>query len=396
MLFSCSEHHQSHPDDTGENMETVMLKRLTLTLAIAALVACDGETETPTAQQTPVESAAAPVAATPAPSPAAAGCEDEQGVTYICGPQGAEDLLSLDSTNLILASGMSNAGAGVPGHMYLIDPSTQEVTELVHGGNFSQAHDTALFPGCPGPLNLDNFSVHGLSVAETAPQTWSVYTTSHGEREAIEVYDLWLGGAEPTLTWKGCVVLPENTFSNSVARLEDGGFVVTKMMDPTQGFASIQSGGITGNVFEWHPGGEVVAVEGTELSGANGIAVSPDERFMYVAAFGTREIVKFDRSTTPIGKETVVVDIVPDNIRWGADGKLLTAGGNAPAEGCQGPACATGWSVLEIDADTLEVTRVGGADQAAALQGVSTALQLGSDIWVGTFNGDRVGYFTRQ
>jgi hypothetical protein len=52
--------------------------------------------------------------------------------------------------------------------------------------------------------------------------------------------------------------------------------------------------------------------------------------------------------------------------------------------------------VLEIDADTLEATRVGGADQTAALQGVSTALQLGSELWVGTFNGDRVGYFTRQ
>ena len=33
------------------------------------------------------------------------------------------------------------------------------------------------------------------------------------------------------------------------------------------------SGEITGNVFEWHPGGEVTAVEGTELSGANGIEI---------------------------------------------------------------------------------------------------------------------------
>ena len=124
--------------------------------------------------------------------------------------------------------------------------------------------------------------------------------------------------------------------------------------------------------------------------------MSPDDRYIYVAAFGTREIVKFDTSMTPIGKETVTVDIVPDNIRWGTDGKLLTAGGNAPAEGCQGPACQTGWSVLEIDAETLDVTRVGGADQTAALQGVSTALQLGSNLWVGTFNDDRIAFFARQ
>lgn len=380
-------------------MQTEMLKRLTLAVTLAGLTACGGDNDTTPAQDTaPAQQTPAP-AATPPPqaaAPAANDCEGEQGLTYICGLQGAEDLLSLESANLILASGMSNANANVPGHMYLIDPATHDVTELVHAANFTQAHDTAMFPECPGPLNLANFSVHGLSVAETAPQTWSVYTTSHGEREAVEVYELSLAGADPALTWKGCVVLPDNTFSNSVARLADGGFVVTKMMDPAQGFGSIQSGGITGNVFEWHPGGEVTAVEGTELSGANGIAVSPDERYLYVAAIGSREIIKFDTSVMPIGKETVAVDIAPDNVRWGTNGKLLTAGGNAPAEGCQGAACQTGWSVLEVDPESLEVTRIGGADQNATLQGVSTALQVGSDIWVGTFNGDRVGYFTRQ
>ncbi|HEY0962005.1 MAG TPA: SMP-30/gluconolactonase/LRE family protein [Pseudomonadales bacterium] len=384
-------------------MHTVKLKRSTLALFIATLAACGGnDTEAPPAQ--PQSTQPAPVAATPpaatppaAPPASVAGdCAGEQGLTYICGVQAAEDLLSLDSANLVLASGMSDANANVPGHMYLIDTATKEVTELVQGPNFTQAHDTTMFPDCPGPLNLQDFSVHGLSVAEIAPQTWSVYTTSHGEREAVEVYELSLAGAEPALAWKGCVVLPENTFSNSVARLNDGGFVVTKMMDPAQGFASIQSGGITGNVFEWHPGGEVMAIDGTELSGANGIAVSPDERYIYVAAFGSREIVRFDTSTMPIGKEAVSVDIVPDNVRWSDDGKLLVAGGNAPQEGCEGAACQTGWSVIEVDPETLEVTRIGGADQNAALQGVSSALQVDGNIWVGTFNGDRVGYFARE
>ncbi|MGV3593107.1 MAG: SMP-30/gluconolactonase/LRE family protein [Gammaproteobacteria bacterium] len=379
-------------------MQTDMLKRTTLALLITTLAACGGnDDEAPPAQ--PQGAQPPPVAVTQEPAPAdtaTADCAGEQGLTYICGVQGAEDLLSLDSANLILASGMSDASANVPAHMYLIDPATHEVSELVHGSGFSQAHDTAMFPSCPGPLNLENFSVHGLSVTETAPQTWSIYTTSHGEREAIEVYELSLAGAAPALTWKGCVVLPENTFSNSVARLNDGGFVVTKMMDPAQGFASIQPGAITGNVYEWHPGGEVTAIEGTELSGANGIAVSPDERYIYVAALGSREIVRFDTSTMPIGKETVSVDIVPDNIRWNDDGKLLAAGGNAPPKGCTGAACQTGWSVVEVDPETLSVTRVGGADQNAALQGVSSALQVGGNIWVGTFNDDRVGYFARQ
>lgn len=372
-------------------MRTYLPKKLLLAAALATLAACSGEPETPSAPATPPPAAQAPVAATEAPA-AAAACEMEQGVYYICGLQGAEDLLSLGSTGLILASGMSSQST--PGHMYLIDPATREVSELVHAASFSQAHDAALFPACPGPLNLEAFSVHGLSIAEVAPGLFTIYTTSHGEREAIEVYELDMGQQEPALTWKGCVVLPANTFANSVARLDDGGFVTTKMMDPAAGFGSLANGGITGNVYEWHPGGEVAAVEGTELSGANGIAVSEDERYMFVAAFGTREIIRFDRSTTPIGKESVSVDITPDNIRWGSEGKLLTAGGNyvAPAV-CSGQGCATGWSVLEVDADTLAVTRIGGADQNAALQGVSTALQVGDQYWVGSFNDDRIGWF---
>jgi sugar lactone lactonase YvrE len=85
-----------------------------------------------------------------------------------------------------------------------------------------------------------------------------------------------------------------------------GGFVTTTMMDSTQGFASIQPR-------------------------ANGINVSPDGQALYVAAFGDRQIVNFDRSNNTITKTAATVDVVPDNIRWGTAGKLLTAGGNAPS-----------------------------------------------------------------
>lgn len=377
-------------------MQTEMLKRSSLALVVAALAACGGDEAETSSVQSANPPAATVVAAAPEPAtPAADDCPGEQGLNYICGLQAAEDLLLLDSVNLILTSGMTATNTG-PGHMYLIDPETHEVSELLQGQNFTQAHDTALFPDCPGPLNRQNVSVHGLSIAEIAPQTWSVYTTSHGDREAVEVYELAIAGDVPALTWKGCVVLPENTFSNSVARLDDGGFLVTKMMDTTQGFGAVNAGEITGNVFEWHPGGEVSPVEGTELSGANGVTVSPDGRYIYVAALGSRELVRYDTSTMPMAKDIVSVDITPDNIRWNDAGMLLVAGGNAPPAGCAGPACQTGWGVLEVDPQTLAVTRIGGADQNAAMQGASSALQVGSDIWVGTFNDDRVAWFVRQ
>ena len=76
--------------------------------------------------------------------------------------------------------------------------------------------------------------------------------------------------------------------------------------------------------------------------------------------------------------------------------KLLTAGHNyvAPDE-CVDTACETGWFIIEIDAETLSLSNVGGADQAVTVQGISSALIVGDEFWVGTFNGDRVAHFSR-
>jgi DNA-binding beta-propeller fold protein YncE len=296
----------------------------------------------------------------------------------------------------VLASGMNQQQA--PGHIYLIDHETKALRELFPGDSPAMAHDTDMFGGCPGPIDTSNFSSHGLALREQAPGQYRLYMTSHGAREAIEIFDLDASQDAPALAWIGCVTLPERTSSNSVAILDDGGFVTTKMVDSTaeNGFAAITAGEISGLVYEWHPGGEVTAMAGTELSGPNGIELSPDQRYMYVAAIGSREIVRFDRQADPMTKETATLSVRPDNLRWTPGGRLYTAGGNYvdPAD-CAEPPCATGWSVLEIDPETLEATRVVGADQDAALQGASTGLSVDDEVWIGTFRGDRVGYFSR-
>ena len=127
-----------------------------------------------------------------------------------------------------------------------------------------------------------------------------------------------VSGTKPSIVWIGCVLLPANTFANSVAILSDGGFVTTKMMDPVlkDPFVVIGQGKITGHVYQWRPGGKVIAVAGTELSGANGIEMSPDNRMIFVTATGTRQLVRYDTSVTPAKKDTVDLLVAPDNIRW--------------------------------------------------------------------------------
>jgi hypothetical protein len=89
----------------------------------------------------------------------------------------------------------------------------------------------------------------------------------------------------------------------------------------------------------------------------------------------------------------VSLPIRPDNVHWALDGKLLTAGPNYVApSACSGANCATGWSVLEVNPKTLAFSRLGGADQTAAMQAVSSAMRVGKEIWVGS-NDDRVARF---
>jgi len=315
-------------------------------------------------------------------------CRDEQGLTYLCGFIVPEDVVNVGSTGLVLASGHR-----APGHMYLIDPAADTRSELIHGAAFRLQHDTDAYPDCPGPLNLEAFDVHGISLAETSPRRFSIYTTSHGEREAIEIYDLDLRGTAPILTWKGCVVLQPDGYFNAVARLADGGFVATRMRDANVRNDEVEPGTITGRVFEWHPGGRLRPLAGTELSLPNGIDVSADERYLYVAASGTQELVRFDRLATPIGKRTVSLPMIPDNVHWDGNDKLLIAGRNPvdPAT-CNGTRCPAGWTAVEVDPETLAFSRLGGADRTAAMQRASAAIRVGNEIWIGS-NQDRIARF---
>ena len=325
--------------------------------------------------------AASPVAAQ------TADCSDEQGLSYLCGFVVPEDVVNLGATGLVLASGHR-----APGHMYLIDPQTGTSSELIHTAGFRLEHDAEAFPGCPGPLNLEAFDVHGMSLAETAPGRFSIYTTSHGEREAIEIYELDVSGDAPSLAWTGCVPLEQDGYFNGVVRLRDGGFLATRMRDANVSNNDVVPGTITGRVFEWHPGGELEPLAGTELSLPNGIEVSADERYVYVAASGTQELARFDRQSAPLRALKVSMPMIADNIHWDGPDRLLVAGRNPVDPATCGTPCQAGWTAVEVDAATLHFVRLGGADRAAAMQRASAAIRVGDEIWVGS-NQDRIARF---
>jgi hypothetical protein len=315
----------------------------------------------------------------------ASGCAPDGALSYVCGLRNAEDILPIGEGRWLVASSIASRGAPVGrGRLYLIDSVAKTAEVLFPGPNPALQPDRATYGLCD--IALDAFDTHGLALRETSPGRHRLYATSHGAMEAIQVFEIDATGEKPTIAWRGCVPLPADVWANSVTILDDGGFIATQFIDPTDpnDVGRMLRGEVNGAAYQWRPGGPVAKLPGTDLSGANGVEQSPDGRFLFIAAFGGRRVARFDLSPDPEPPAFVAVDIAPDNLRWTKRGSLLTVGGDGAPDG--------GWTIYEIDPTAMTATRIAGIGGDAALRTAATALEIGGEIWIGTPEGDRVGY----
>src|SRR6266852_7233787 len=86
---------------------------------------------------------------------------------------------------------------------------------------------------------------------------------------------------------------------------------------------ALQTGGITGEAWEWHQGKGWSKVPGSESAGPNGIDVSKDGKTLYIGAWGTQTLIRLSRGQTPVKKDTVQVSFHIDNVHWAPDGTLF-------------------------------------------------------------------------
>jgi hypothetical protein len=183
----------------------------------------------------------------------------------------------------------------------------------------------------PRPLDPKLMVLHGLSLRTAAGGRSTVYATNHGGRESIEVFEIDATGAAPVAAWVGCVPMPDGMAANSVAAFSDRSLVATVLIMPGKTFEDAFAQRNTGAVFAWKPGDKTFQMlPGTELSANNGIETSPDDQEFYVASTTTKRIVAYARASPAQLKE-----FGPDNVRWTADNRLITAGmiDNEPAYG---------------------------------------------------------------
>lgn len=310
----------------------------------------------------------------------ASACSPVGDLSFICGLANVEDMLPVNGGRWLVAGSYKTGSAG----LYLIDPAAKTARDVA----LSVGKPDPIYAGCPAP-DLKGLQTHGLDAVPGAGGVTTVYAVNHGGRESVEVFRL--DAARNSAEWIGCVKLPEAASGNSVAAVPQGGFVVTKFLDPNDktAFQKIMAGQVNGVVYRWTPGKGFSEVAGTQLSGDNGIAVSQDGKWVFVNAYGTNEIYRLPLAGGGEASK-VKVDFHPDNLRWAPDGKLFVTG--QIIDPSAGPNALQGWATARLDPQSMKVTPVVKEAGLPEFAGATTAVQVGKTLWFGTYRGDRVAY----
>ena len=335
------------------------------------------------------------------PATAAEPCNPAGKLDFVCGPLNSEDLVQVPGTAWIVASGMDGGSAGPRGALHLVNTADKSWKVLFPDGNPRMRWSKAVYGDCPSPPDLGKFSAHGLNLRPGKNGMDTLYVVNHGGRESIEIFALDAKGAEPIVTWAGCAVMPAHTWPNAVAPLPDGGMVVTDMFDPQDPKApdKMAAGENTGAVYEWHPHKGFTLVPGSQMSGDNGIEVSRDGKWIYVAAWGNKAVVRLSRGSGPVRRDTLPVGFLADNLRWASDGQLMVAGQDVPVKqvfGCfqsHDSRCTQPWRIVRWDTAAMTLKPLASEAGNPEFGDATTGLQIGDNMFVGTFRGDRIAYF---
>lgn len=321
-------------------------------------------------------------------------------MSFVLGTKNPEDIVVLLGTRWMIASGMA-FGSEV-GNLYLIDTNSRTASSLLHEIKIDESRDLA-YP-CPEPPQLDRFVSHGLNIRNSGSGTYDLFVVNHGGRQSIEIFRISLHDGKPQLNWRGCAILPKGVDPNAVVPLADKGLLVTTLYNPEvadrrEQFRQLQAMEPSGAVYEWHAGRDFTRIDLPKISGPNGIEVSKDGRYIFVDGWADRKIWRIDRKG---GKPIhISVGFSPDNIHWGENGKLLTAGPNAFASTIlecylaqtKPPYCSynTGWTVATLDPEKMVFTATWIDPGESALSSISVAAESAGKLWLGGLGTDRIG-----
>jgi hypothetical protein len=302
---------------------------------------------------------------------------------FVCmgAQQAPEDIVVLPGGDWVIASSMSGDGG-----LAVIRARDHAVTKAYPVAGQKNTFDDKHYAGCPGPPTPGKFTTHGLYLFSGGGPVERLLAVGHGEREAIEVFNVDIRGASPEIHWVGCVIAPEPIGLNSVRGLSDGGFITTNFLprgSTPEARQKMLDGEKNGELWEWHPGGKWQKVPGSQAAGANGVELSHDGKTLYMAAWGSQSIVRLSHGEKKVQRDEVPLGFRIDNVHWADDGSLLGVGQGTGAN-------AQRWLAVKIDPKTLKVSEVMNREDVPGFAAGTVAAEVGKTWWIGSFRGDRI------
>jgi hypothetical protein len=359
--------------------------RLRITAAIACLGlaagACRSAPRTP--RRPPLD------AAEPIPD-----CQPHGSARPLCGFQNPEDLAALPGGEAIVVSEYGGMQGEQAGALVLLELASGTRHVLFRASDGSERPSPGFGdPACPGPPTA--FSPHGIDLGRLAEGQLVLAVVQHATRESIELFEVEGFGSEWTVAWRGCLIAPDDAWLNDVVWLPDASLVASSMMPRSEGVAAMMRGeGSPGHALHWLPGEGFHEIPGTRGALANGVEVSPDGTKLYLNLTQANEVRRIDLATGKVEGSVAVVG--PDNSTWAPDGRLLVASiralGSEEFRGCDAlsrGACPIPYAIVAIDVATMQARDLyvsSGAPMGAGTVG----LQVGRELFVGSFVGDRV------
>ena len=301
----------------------------------------------------------------------AEACGPDGEVQFVCGLTNPEDLYPIPNTPWVIASGRVS---DVAGPIYAVNIWNHSAQEIFPQGAPAPEHDTNTYRDCPGP-NSGNFQPHGLTLREGVAGVHTLYVVGHGEREAIEVFNLDARSSVPSLKWIGCIVAPQGTARiNSITALPDGSIAATNF--DTSG----------GELWEWHPASGWIEVPGSQMPGPNGLISSADGQWLYVGGWSDQALVRLSRGQDSLQIASADVGFNVDNVRWGNDGNIVVAG-HVTRCADSSPCELAVARVAKVNPTTLNVQQLVNYLGNDFFKLGTVAIEVGDEIWVGGIRG---------
>ena len=125
----------------------------------------------------------------------------------------------------------------------------------------------------------------------------------------------------------------------------------------------------------------------------NGIEISKDNRFLYVADWLAGAIVEIDLIEPDFPERSVSLGFLADNLRWGEDSKLWAAGqsgDHGAVMRCylsERPRCGLGWGLARVNARAMTTECEKNFAAQALFDSATVAIPVAGRLWVGTVRG---------